>query len=215
MALTSTRMGERRMVGGRERQFEREARKVGGQFGQSLREEAAMMRLDRGSNIGSADADIRDQRLRNTMAESMIAQGREARGVSAPSTPGPDRLAAMQSGGQESFAQTEARKRRESAASGAFGRGAQMKADENLQGRRALFAEMRGDGDGDITGRSEEFRERARSLGVDDEGWSSAVNRLNQLESDIADESGERTPLIPQPSPLIPRSGRVTRSRNR
>ena len=131
----------------------------------------------------------------------MIQQERQARGVgnpntggiAPPSTPGLDRLAAMQPGAQGGFEQTSLIAQRRSAASGAFGRGAQMREEAraaqegNLQGRRALFAEMRGDGEGDITGRGEEFRERARNLGVDEEGWGHAMTRLEQLGMDISD----------------------------
>jgi hypothetical protein len=175
------------MVGGRERQLEREARKVGGEFGQSLRAEASTMRLDRGSNIGSADDDIRDQRLRQAKTEAMIQKERQARGIAEADAPP-----------QESFVQTEARKRRESAASGAFGRGAQQREAGRVAAEEGATAPTGGGFALDSTG--------GVTIGPPEGGVEAFENLtqprpqgsvLDALERDLGDDSGPTTDPTP------------------
>jgi hypothetical protein len=87
---------------------------------------------------------------------------------------------------RESFAETDARKRSESAASGAFGARAQAKA-ENLQGRQSLFAEMRKPVteevfNGDPGAQEQGYRDRAKSLGIDDVSFARGLARSQDKE---------------------------------
>ena len=111
-----------------------------------------------------------------------------------------DRLAAMQSTGpRESPVAVQARKRQEVALSGGFGTGAQQAAKAkkaNLEGRQALFAEMKGP---DAMGKSGEFRERARKLGVTDSGWKSGVARLEAAGSKPAMAGAKSWSMPPEP----------------
>lgn len=71
---------------------------------------------------------------------------------------------------RESLADADKRGREAATRSGAFGSGAQKKA--NLEDRKALFEEMKS------KGATADLRERARGLGVDDKGWDIAQARL-------------------------------------
>jgi hypothetical protein len=75
---------------------------------------------------------------------------------------------------RETFAEEDARTRREKTLSGAFGEKAQAKA-ENLEGRKGLFAEMRtaATEGGNTTG----FRDRAKALGIDEAGYARGIAR--------------------------------------
>lgn len=114
-----------------------------------------------------------------------------------PNTPGLDRLAAMQPKKPTDFGVAyEAKKRQKDALVGGFGTGAQQAAKTkatNLAGRKALFAEMKGP---DATGRSGEFRERARKLGVGDSGWKAGIARLEAPAAKPA--PSWKTPTPPQ-----------------
>ena len=85
MALTTTRMNERRIVGGQEAQLRGAARRMerAGYRGDDFRQAAEMVRLQRGSNIGSADADIQQNRVSNMIAEQRKLDERRARGITA------------------------------------------------------------------------------------------------------------------------------------
>jgi hypothetical protein len=89
-----------------------------------------------------------------------------------------------------SFAETDARKRQEATASGAFGSRAQ-----NLAGRQGLFAEMKVD--------SAQARERASALGVSDKGFNTAVARMEGVD------------MTSEPKPAAaPLTGRALAERN-
>ena len=88
---------------------------------------------------------------------------------------------------RETFAEADARTRREKTLSGAFGEQAQKREEqaperaENLGNRKGLFAEMqdaqkRGE---DIGGLDTNFQERATELGVSDEQFSGAMGRID------------------------------------
>ena len=222
MALTTTRMDERRVVGGQEAQLRSAARRMerAGYSGNDFRQAAEMVRLQRGSNINSADADIRANRLRTQMDENMIAEGRRARGLTATGEPAtrastsavtqtlmtPDTqvspvtpvatttpqgpLTTMENDldgipdltdnppvvPPVSFAEQERIGRERLNREGAFGGVARItQARRDNAARINLFNEMRG---ANATGRSSEFRERARRLGVTDEQWSNTIRRL-------------------------------------
>lgn len=105
-----------------------------------------------------------------------------------PATPGLDRLAAMQSSGpRESFAATEQRKRRESAASGAFGKPAQ-----NLAKRQQLFKDMQTAGSG---AQSPELVKRAAGLGVTKSQYNRAWSKIPQAPAMVA---RPETPKMPE-----------------
>lgn len=71
---------------------------------------------------------------------------------------------------------------KKSAMSGAFGIGAQQKA-QNLQGRQDLFARMQAAGAGAI---SDEMKTEAAKLGVTMGGWQNAMSKLNPAPAGIA-----------------------------
>ena len=77
----------------------------------------------------------------------------------------------------ESFAQTDARKRRESAASGAFGKGAQNKEVQrpNIAGRQALYADMKSAFQVGIT---PEMEARCTALGVSGPAWKRTAGSI-------------------------------------
>jgi hypothetical protein len=90
-----------------------------------------------------------------------------------PSTPGLDRLAAMQpAAGGTSFADQDKAARERSAASGAFGKRAQ-----NLSGRRKLFKDMEIAGSG---AQSPDFAKRAAKLGVPKSRYNRAWSKIPQ-----------------------------------
>jgi hypothetical protein len=103
---------------------------------------------------------------------------------------------------QESFAETETRKRRESAASGAFGTRAQAR-EENLAARRGLFAEMKAAAEGTGVGTSD-FRERAKALGIDEAGYARGIARAE----------GTEIPKPTAPAPAAPLQGRALAESN-
>jgi hypothetical protein len=201
MSLTTTRLNERRAIGsdaGAMRSSARRLRKQGYTgAAEKMALEAEKSRLNdrasRGGLMRSADADIERDRLTQRKTNELLGsasdallgtgatEGAAGRGLQtgAGATEGAAgrglQTGASAGGGTaESFRDTEARKRQESALSGGFGRGAQMKA-ENLRDRQALFAEMQGEGAAD---RQDEFRSRAAKLGVTEEGWDAATARL-------------------------------------
>lgn len=97
---------------------------------------------------------------------------------------------------RETFAEEDARTRREKTLSGAFGERAQ-----NLEQRRGLFAEMKAGGIDSATA-----RERAKTLGVDDKGFNTAVARI---------EGVDMTPsATPTPAPAAPLTGRALAESN-
>lgn len=97
--------------------------------------------------------------------------------LGAPATPGLDRLAAMNAApAGESFAATEKRKRRESAASGAFGAKPQ-----NLAQRQQLFADMKKSGT-----QSPDLAKRAAGLGVSRSQYDRAWSKIPSTGQGIA-----------------------------
>jgi hypothetical protein len=103
---------------------------------------------------------------------------------------------------RESFAETETRKRTESAASGAFGTRAQAR-EGNLAARRGLFAEMKAAAEGTGDGTSD-FRERAKALGIDDEAYARGIARAE----------GTEIPKPAAPQPAAPLQGRALAQQN-
>lgn len=97
--------------------------------------------------------------------------------------PGPASIPANPSG--ETFAQTEARDRREKNLSGAFGTRAQ-----NLEQRKGLFAEMKA---GTVT--QDAARERATSLGVTPDNFDSASARAVGVDTGPPASAAAPAPL--------------------
>jgi hypothetical protein len=85
---------------------------------------------------------------------------------------------------RETFAEEDARTRREKTLSGAFGEKAQARA-QNLEDRKSLFAEMKAGGID-----SAQARERAKSLGVDDRSFNTAVARIEGVDMTNSAQSG-------------------------
>jgi hypothetical protein len=85
---------------------------------------------------------------------------------------------------RETFAEEDARTRREKTLSGAFGEKAQARA-QNLEGRKSLFAEMKAGGLDSATA-----RKRAEALGVDDKGFNTAVARIEGVDMTNSTQSG-------------------------
>jgi hypothetical protein len=77
---------------------------------------------------------------------------------------------------RETFAEEDARTRREATLAGKFGEQAQARA-QNLEGRKGLFAEMKAGSTDSATA-----RERASSLGVDDKSFNTAVARIEGVD---------------------------------
>jgi hypothetical protein len=146
--------------------------------------------------------------------QEMIAQEAAARGITAPA-PQQESMFSGVAGSRagfnresptatptgtpprrETFAEEDARTRREKTLSGAFGERAQ-----NLEQRRGLFAEMKAGGIDSATA-----RERAKTLGVDDKGFNTAVARM---------EGVDMTPAAtPTPTPAAPLAGRALAESN-
>jgi hypothetical protein len=97
-----------------------------------------------------------------------------------PATPGLDRLAAMQSSGPPTDfgVANEKRKRKELAATGAFGKGPQ-----NLAQRQQLFADMKSAGSGAA---SPDIAKRAAGLGVTRSQYDRAWSKVPQAPASIA-----------------------------
>lgn len=93
-------------------------------------------------------------------------------------TPGIDSMRGAATAG-ESFAQTDVRKRQESAASGAFGKGAQIREGrrQNIAGRQALYADMKSAGQAGITA---EMEARGTALGVSGPAWKRTAGSIDQ-----------------------------------
>jgi hypothetical protein len=100
---------------------------------------------------------------------------------------------------RETFAEEDARTRREKTLSGAFGEKAQARA-QNLEGRKGLFAEMKAGGLDSATA-----RKRAEALGVDDKGFNTAVARI---------EGVDMTPAPTVAGPAAPLTGRALAESN-
>ena len=118
------------------------------------------------SRIPSADSRMREQKL-TLERDAAIARERNAMRQGGGGAP--------QGGGGapqgESFAETDARKRRESATSGAFGSKA-----KNIAQRQGLFAEMKEAVESE-DGEYGNFRERASELGIDEAGYKRGATR--------------------------------------
>jgi len=96
---------------------------------------------------------------------------------------------------RETFAEADARTRREKTLSGAFGKPAQLRA-QNLEGRKGLFAEMKATAE--ATGGSQsDYRERAKALGIDDAGYARGIARAE----------GTAVPTPAAPAPAAPLTG--------
>jgi hypothetical protein len=114
-------------------------------------------------------------------------------------TPGLDSLAAMQNKQpRESFADTDARKRMESSASGAFGQRAQ-----NLGQRQMLYKDMQAVGNG---GQTNDMAKRANDLGVTagqyDRAWSKIPAQSPRVGGTVP--SSTASSAAARPSMLLP-----------
>jgi len=119
------------------------------------------------SRIPSADSRIREQKL-TLERDAAIARERNAMRQGGAPQGGAPQGGAPQG---ESFAETDARKRRESATSGAFGSKA-----KNIAQRQGLFAEMKEAVESE-DGEYGNFRERASELGIDEAGYKRGATR--------------------------------------
>ena len=81
----------------------------------------------------------------------------------------------------------------------------------NRDARQKLFEEMKGE---DATGRSGEFRERARALGVTDEGWDAGVARAQGREP-VAKPRAAAAAVPADPATMSPRERARDNSRTK
>ena len=99
---------------------------------------------------------------------------------------------------RETFAEADARTRREKTLSGAFGEQAQKRA-ENLEGRKGLFAEMKASSQksgGDIPMEDmTRFGEQAKKLGIADENFEKTVFRVKSGKFAAPTASAPSAPL--------------------
>lgn len=197
MSFTSPRLDETRIItsdAGRmrsaARRFERKGfRGAAGEMALEAEKSKFTETDQRGSSIRSADAEVAIQRKKRREAELLNSQGMDAtlgdRDTGSPigSTNAPAGSTSASATATESFSARDARLRQESTLSGAFGRGAQMKA-EQLRGRQELFKEMQS---GSVD--SAQARERATALGVSDKQFTTAVARMEGSNLDSMEAS--------------------------
>lgn len=166
-----------------------------------LRERPRFISDREGQRGISSFEEKRDMReAEHLQRQAVVAEGKRVIGVDQPQQ-------GLIAEARQSPAQTAADAQKRSALSGAFGRGAQQKA-QNLQDRQDLFKEMQGEG---AAGRGDALRERARDLGISEDDYNRTADGVgligaNPLITPSAREEARRpAPAAPAPAAPAPR----------
>jgi len=171
-----------------------------GQPSKIINREALQASYDREQEAAAAIARERNATQTGQTVVPITAGQTELSGVAGRSV-GFNSTASPSPPRRETFAEEDIRTRREKTLSGVFGEQAQAKA-ENLEGRKGLFAEMRtaATEGGNTSG----FRDRAKTLGIDDEGYKRGIARAE----------GTAVPSPAAPAPTTPLTGRALAEKN-